>query len=81
VTIDDLQWARYIVKAVLQNEAVQAYLEWLKTPEQIPDHSDFSDALYLYASLFGKDDVHYQRISGYLSVESKRLSRAQPIEI
>lgn len=52
---EDLEWMRFIVLTVLSNEQVQKYLEWLQTSDQIPGHSDFVDAVFLYQVLVAGD--------------------------
>jgi hypothetical protein len=48
VVADDLGWVKFIVGATMKNEQVLSYLEWLRSPEQVPDHSSFNDALILF---------------------------------
>jgi hypothetical protein len=47
----DLGWLRSITNIILQNAEVHAYLAWLKSPKEIPDHQSFADAIYLYCKL------------------------------
>lgn len=51
LAVEDLSLLRSIAGIILRNEQVHAYLDWLRTPGQIPDHSSFADAIYLYDRL------------------------------
>lgn len=55
----DMAWLETILATVIRNPEVMEYLRWLTSEHQVPDHSDFRDALGLYAALLGEDD-HYQ---------------------
>lgn len=50
---EDIAWMEFIVSAVLSNAEVQKYLVWLQTPNQVPGHSEFVDAIFLFTELFG----------------------------
>ncbi len=66
LTSKDLQWLRAEAGIVLENEEVLNYLEWLKSPFQIPDHSSFAGAVYLYKALFGTSGSAYPKLASYL---------------
>ena len=65
IDIDDINFVRHIASSTLKDEQVIAYLEWLKGT--LPNHSSFTDAIYLYERMYGKRDEHYSRIRAYLS--------------
>ena len=67
VSLEDLQWVRFFVKAVMENPEVHKYLRWLKTSDQVPDHSGFTDAIFLYGQLFGKRRDAYNELKHYFS--------------
>lgn len=69
IRVSDLGWLRSIVDIVLKNTEVHAYLDWLRTPEQMPDHESFSDAIYLFERLHRgpRDDVSLKALRRYVS--------------
>jgi hypothetical protein len=69
VSKDDLGSIRHIASRTLRNPEVIKYLRYLKE-EQIPDHSSFSDSIYLFEQWFGKKDPAYPEIRRYLSPTS-----------
>lgn len=66
VTREDLTWVKFIAAATLRNKQVQKYLEWLKSPDQVPDHSSFAEAITLFEQLFGPDDAALPELRKYL---------------
>lgn len=66
VTTDDLDWIHFHVRTVMENPEVQAYLVWIKLDEQVPDHSAFTDAIYLYKVLYGRSES-YEKLKPYLN--------------
>ena len=62
----NLIWLRSWAKIILDNNEVLRYLEWLKSPDQIPNHDSFSGIVYLYEVFFGKNTDAYRRLSSYL---------------
>ncbi len=69
VSKDDLGSIRHIASRTLRNPEVIKYLRYLKE-EQIPDHSSFSDSIYLFEQWFGDKDPAYSEIRKYLSATS-----------
>lgn len=53
VDAQDIMWMQTTVKATLVNPHVQDYLKWVQTDDQVPGHSDFCDAIFLYERLVG----------------------------
>ena len=53
VNQEDIAWMEFIVSAVLSNAEVQKYLTWLQTSNQVPGHSEFVDAVFLFTELVG----------------------------
>lgn len=76
VTAKDLEWVKFIASATMKNEQVLAYLEWLRSPDQVPNHSSFTDVLVLFRELFGASDVAYARLAKYLDNDSKESARS-----
>lgn len=70
VAVNDLTWIRFIAAATLRNEEVQKYLEWLRSPSEVPDHSSFADAIALYEQLFGPNDATLPKLRRYLGATS-----------
>jgi hypothetical protein len=66
VSIDDIGSIRHIASRTLRNPEVLKYLRYLKE-EQIPDHSSFSDAIFLFEKWFGRKDPAYADIKRYLA--------------
>lgn len=66
VELDDVNNIRHIASRTLRNEEVIKYLRYLKE-EQIPDHSSFVDAVYLFERMFGKKDPMYAAVKAYLT--------------
>lgn len=66
VTLEDISNIRHIASRTLRNTEVIKYLRYLKE-EQIPDHSSFSDSIYLFERLFGRSDAAYSSIVNYLT--------------
>ena len=63
---DNLIWLRSWVAIILDNKEVLKYLEWLKSPSQLPNHESFSGAVYLYEAFYGKNTETYHHLSQYL---------------
>lgn len=63
---EDLTWIKFIVAATLRSKQVQEYLQWLKSSDQVPDHSSFADAITLYEQLFGSSDEAMPVLRKYL---------------
>ncbi|WP_146176324.1 hypothetical protein [Rhodovulum kholense] len=59
--LNEIAWMKFVVSTVMENREIQAYLRWLQTPGQIPGHSEFVDAVFLYQKLqknpFDRSDV------------------------
>jgi len=51
----DLDWVIFITKVVFQNLEVQKYFSWLLRMDQIPDHSEFKEAILFYEAVIGDD--------------------------
>jgi hypothetical protein len=66
VGLDDVNNIRHIASRTLRNEEVIKYLKFLQEV-QIPDHGSFSDAVYLFERMFGKQDPLYPAIQKYLA--------------
>jgi hypothetical protein len=71
LTLEDVNNIRHIASRTLRNEEVLKYLKYLKEV-QIPDHSSFSDAVYLFERMFSKKDPRYPEIKKYLGRECAR---------
>lgn len=54
ISQSDLEWMRFLVEAILSNNEVCEYLTWLQNEDQVPNHSSFIDAIYLYEQLSNK---------------------------
>ena len=61
----DVQWMAFIVRTVQENPEVQKYLRWLQSAEQVPHHSGFIDAIYIYEVLIGKKREGYPNLKRY----------------
>jgi hypothetical protein len=70
VTKEELVWVRFIAATTLRNKQVQKYLDWLKSEDQVPDHSSFADAITLFEQLFGSDDEAMSALRKYLGATS-----------
>jgi hypothetical protein len=66
IGIHDLGWVKFIAAATFRNKEVLSYLEWLKSPGEVPDHSSFADAVFLFEQLFGIDESSLRRLRKYL---------------
>jgi hypothetical protein len=80
LTNADLSWIKPEVGIVLNNLQVLDYLEWLKSPNQLPNHTGFSGAIRLYRTLYGETS-QYKRLKKYLHSSSRsslitRLTRS-----
>jgi hypothetical protein len=62
----NLIWLRSWVAMILENKEVLKYLNWLKSPDQLPSHESFSGAVYLYEAFYGKNTETYRHLSQYL---------------
>ncbi len=69
VSLDDVNNIQHIANRTLRNDEVIKYLRYLKEV-QVPDHNSFSDAIYLFERLFGKQDPLYASIKTYLTPTS-----------
>lgn len=70
VEAQDIMWMQTTVKATLVNPHVQNYLKWVQTEDQVPGHSDFCDAIFLYERLVG-DIEKLPVLQGYLAKSVK----------
>lgn len=61
----DIAWMRNILTLVIQNSEVIEYFRWLKSEHELPDHSDFHDAIALYGVLIGKDEFYQSAVEAY----------------
>jgi hypothetical protein len=68
---NDLLWVRTIAVRTVGHQEVLKYLHWLKLPAQIPDHSGFVDAVYLYEQLEGRTGAAWPSLSKYLESPKK----------
>jgi len=66
LTNADLTWIKPKVGIVLNNNNVLDYLEWLKSPNQIPNHAGFVGAIKLYRAPFGNTTPQFERLRRYL---------------
>ena len=69
IRLRDLGWLHSIADIVLRNRQVHAYLDWIKTPGQIPGHRSFANAVYLYTQLHkaDPDDKSLTALNRYLA--------------
>jgi hypothetical protein len=64
LSLDDVQFMKYVAKSVLTNRAVLDYLAWLKN--EAPDHSSFVNAVYLYKRAYGRRNAQYIELTRYI---------------
>jgi hypothetical protein len=64
--IRDIGWLRSEAAIVLENDSVLRYLNWLQSPDQIPGHSSFADAVHLYLTLGGRSEIAAGKLRTYL---------------
>jgi hypothetical protein len=76
VAREDLTWIKFTVATTLRNKQVQMYLKWLKSPDQVPDHSSFADAITLHEQLCGPDDEALPVLRKYLDATPPVGARA-----
>jgi hypothetical protein len=57
----DLSWLTSECRILLENDQVKLYLKWLRSEDQIPNHSAFNDAVFLYSFLV-RDKIKYQEL-------------------
>lgn len=62
VRVEDLQWLRSECRIVLTHPGVLAYLRWLVSPRQMPDHDAFLDVVVLFRELIGLDHGGYEAL-------------------
>lgn len=75
VSRSDLEWLVSRCRIVLRNSEVHKYLRWLR--DQLPHHTSFGDAIYLYAYLVGRDASFSAMISAYGDIPSTRQAADQ----
>jgi len=71
VGLDDVNDIRHIASRTLRNDEAIKYLKYLKEV-QVPDHACFSDAVYLFEQMFGKNDPLYPAVQKYLGLPQSR---------
>lgn len=54
--LEDVSWMLFVVRTVLTNKQVLAYLTWLQSSDQVPGHSEFVDAIHLLKSMLPSDE-------------------------
>lgn len=62
----DLAWMRFVVSAVMGNKEIQEYLKWLQREDQLPGHSEFVNAVFLYQVLNDMPEVQGSVLDEYL---------------
>jgi hypothetical protein len=67
LTIKDLSWIKPDLGIVLNNPEVLKYLDWLKLPDQLPNHTGFSGAIELYKVIYGTKTVQFAKLERYLN--------------
>lgn len=65
VDVDDLLWMRFVIRTVLGNQEVHKYLEWIQSKDQVPGHSGFLDAIYLYEKVVGGSGPEFANLQRY----------------
>lgn len=71
----DISWMTFIVRTILSNEEVHKYLQWIHTDDQVPYHSEFVDAIFLYQSL-AEDETKASTVLEEYSRQAQHQSRA-----
>lgn len=71
----DVSWMSFIVSAVMGNEEIQAYLSWLQTNDQVPGHSEFVDAVFLYQTLNDRPRVQRNALDQYIKNANSQHSK------
>lgn len=69
----DIAWMNFIVSAILGNEEVQRYLVWLQTPDQVPGHNEFVDAIFLFMELLDETGEETQLLNEYVKNANVRI--------
>lgn len=65
IQASDLVWLKSWIAIVLRNPHVQAYLRWLKEPDQRPHHDAFIGAIHLYEGVYGEDETYRTLTAAY----------------
>ena len=76
--LSDLEWATAETRIVIENQEVQKYVTWLQSWEQIPGHSAFAGAMYLYQSLIGQTGKAAPFANTYLDRARMRTTSSLP---
>lgn len=63
--LDDIEGLGAIVRISLENEQLGKYLTWLQSKAQVPGHSDFLDAIFLYKTSFPERFNATEALSNY----------------